>query len=63
MSTAYEPIDGEIIRTTPRAVLVRVSRRREVWVPRSLCEGGDTLDVGDDDIRVAAWWAVKEGLA
>lgn len=32
------------------------------WVPRSLCEDGETLEEGDTDIVVAQWKADQEGL-
>ena len=45
-------IAAEIIRTTDAAVLIDFEDR-EVWIPRSVCLEGDTLDVGDTDLIVA----------
>jgi hypothetical protein len=33
-----------------------------VWVPRSVCENGDELDIGDTDICVQRWFAEREDL-
>jgi hypothetical protein len=35
---------------------------RVTWLPRALCEDGDSLEVGDTDLRCAAWLAAQEGL-
>ena len=32
------------------------------WIPRSVCDGGSILEVGDTDIVVQEWFADKEGL-
>lgn len=32
------------------------------WIPRSVCDDGGTLEVGDTDISVHEWFADKEGL-
>lgn len=63
MTKRYEPITGEVIRTTLLAVLVRDDAGDEVWVPRSVCEDGDSLEKGDTDVRVEPWFAEKEGMA
>lgn len=57
-------IDGvdQIIAATNRAVLVRLENLKEVWIPRSLCDNGRDLEVGDTDICVEEWFAEKEGL-
>lgn len=61
----YITLDGvdRVIKTTPAAVLVRLTNLKEVWAPRSVCECGDELSVGDTDIVVQEWFAEKEGLA
>lgn len=51
-----------VIRTTRDAVLVRFKDLKQVWIPRSVCQDGDTLKEGDTDIMVAEWFAEKEGL-
>lgn len=60
--TEYDLVEGEIIRTTERAVLVKLwDSDEEVWIPRSCCEESD-LQAGDEDIMVARWFLEKEGL-
>lgn len=69
---AYVPIKGAVVAESRSgmAILVRFREvadlfddgRHDRWVPRSVCEGGQELGVGDDDIRVAEWWLSKEGL-
>lgn len=55
--------DVRVIRVTDRAVLLTQGDDREVWVPRSVCEDGDSLDVGDTDICVSRWFAEREELS
>jgi hypothetical protein len=55
----------EVIDTTRLAVCVAWSAHSEdhtAWIPRSLCDDGDTLEAGDKDVVVATWFADKEGL-
>ncbi|WP_048647528.1 hypothetical protein [Nitratireductor soli] len=54
-------IEAEITRATDAAVLVDLDDQ-EIWIPRSVCLEGDTLDVGDTDLIVADWWLEQEGL-
>jgi hypothetical protein len=59
----YEAIGGEVVKTTDAAVLVDLKDGSDQkWVPRSVCEDGDSLEEGDDDLRVEKWFAEKEGL-
>lgn len=32
------------------------------WVPRSVCDDGEAIGVGDTDMSVREWFADKEGL-
>jgi hypothetical protein len=71
----YITFAGVVVRATLRAVLFRfpddtmtlpgIEPRGAVerWIPRSVCEAGDDLDVGDTDIRIAEWFCEKEGIA
>lgn len=68
---AYLPIKGAVIGEAKSglAILVRFNESGDLlgdthdhWIPRSVCEEGDDLAVGDNDIRVAEWWLNKEGL-
>jgi len=60
----YHPVSAIVERATPKAVLLHLEGEEDtVWVPRSVCEGGDSLMVNDDeDIRIAEWWMKKNGL-
>jgi len=58
----FVEVAGEVIRTTEKAVLVRTVGDDEVWVPRSMVEGGGAVQEGDEDIQVKEWFALKEGL-
>lgn len=58
----YVDLDGyQVAGITKLAVLV-VKGTFAVWCPRSVCEDGDELTLGDTDIRVAEWFADREGL-
>ena len=53
-----------VIRTTRRAVLLRCDgeyQQPELWVPRSVCVGGEELDLDDEDIEIKKWW-VEENV-
>lgn len=58
--------DCEVIHTTARAILVRINGNAldatEIWIPRSVVEGGDFIEEGDTDIEVQDWWAAKNDL-
>lgn len=58
----YQAVGGEVIAKTPLAVLIRLEDGQSVWVPRSQIEGGDELDVGDEDLSIATWWLREQGL-
>jgi hypothetical protein len=53
----------EVIHMTDKAVLLEMHPSgEELWVPRSVCEGGTILDLGDTDVRVHRWFADKNDL-
>lgn len=53
----FQAISGEVRHTTDDALLVYFeSAGEEVWVPRSVTDGGDALDKGDTDLSIATWW-------
>lgn len=59
--------ESEVVRTTERAILVRLRRMsvaesEDVWIPRSVVEGGEFLEEGDTDVEVHDWWAYKNDL-
>ncbi len=62
MKLARTAMEGTIIRETDLAVLVETEDYGDIWIPRSACEGGDTLGVGDEDLFVVNWWLRREGL-
>lgn len=58
---------GLVVRTTDKALLIRLGDDREVWAPRRaiVTEDGDGLDVGEGYVgtfEAALWWAVQEGI-
>jgi len=59
---SYELNGSVAIRTTPKAVLVRLDDLTERWIPRSACVDGDDIEEGTEDISVHAWWAEQEGV-
>jgi hypothetical protein len=56
-----DKVEG-IIAATQKAVLVRFKNQEETWIPRSVCDDGSELEIGDTDIVVQTWFAEKEGL-
>ncbi len=56
-----DEVEG-VIRTTRDAVLVRFKDLREIWIPRSVCEDGQSLSEGGKDVVVKVWFAEREGL-
>ena len=60
---SYELSGSSVIRTTQKAVLVRLDDLTEIWIPRSVCLDGDDIVDGDEDISVQAWWAEQEDIS
>jgi hypothetical protein len=58
----YVAVDAVVIKTTEAAVLLGTDLGK-VWVPRSVCEGGEDIDEGDEEVRIRRWKAEAEGLA
>ena len=58
----YTTLHCEVIRTTEKAVLVQLENGDEHWLPRSECDNGDAIDVGDDAIDVADWLLHNRGI-
>ncbi len=65
--TEFTEIDFDSIEhETTKAFLIKVDRKK-VWLPKSQIDPeSDQLDLVDDadggEIRVAVWWAQKQGL-
>lgn len=64
MSAGHVTLAGEVLIARPHSVLFRNDEDdREHWIPRAVCVDGDTLDEGDTDVIVGAWFVKKEGIA
>lgn len=69
MASRYETLDGYVVRlTTANAIGIEKARSsltdkaEVIWLPRSVCEDGDTLSVGDTDICCFGSIADDKGL-
>lgn len=58
----YVPVDCVVLKTTDAAILLGTDLG-EIWMPRSVCEGGEEVDEGDEEVRIQRWKAEAEGLA
>lgn len=54
-------LSGAVIGDSEAAILFHGPQWRG-WVPRSVLNDGDLVEVGDTDIEVAAWWARQNGI-
>jgi len=59
----YELVNGRIAVLTDQAALLKRENGEEVWIPRSLIEDQEYLEVEETEIFVAKWFCDKEGLA
>ena len=60
----YEVFDAEVIALTDRAALLEISGC-ESWVPLSVIYEDDANDLSvgySTEVRIAKWFATKEGL-
>lgn len=64
MSETVRIEDCEIIKATPKAVLVRIGGEIEKWIPQSqIDDDSEVWKEGDTgDLVIKAWFAEKEGL-
>lgn len=65
--TVYVTLDSYIVeRTTEKALGLRKAKQMPglalTWVPRSVVEDGENIDIGEQDLSCAEWFAEKEGL-
>jgi hypothetical protein len=62
----FVTLDGYMVAgTTTKAVAVRKAKDLASawhWLPRSMCDGGEVLEVGDTDIVVRENMAEEKGL-
>lgn len=58
----YEIVEGEVIHTTDLAILISMEESDERWIPRSVVEDGDFIQIGDTELFVKAWFCEREGL-
>lgn len=57
----YQIEDAELIKETPKAILIESEQTGEVWIPRSIIEGCDLEHVGDvGELEIQIWFARKE---
>jgi hypothetical protein len=57
--------DYIVVTTTPKAIAVRKRTAHPTdftWLPRAMCQDGDSLEVGDTDICVRESMAEEKGL-
>lgn len=54
-----------VVRHTAKAVLFELENGEEVWVPRSVIEDHEMLEVGERniDVEIAEWWCREKGIA
>lgn len=56
-------VNGMVIAETDMAVLLEMDAGQgEIWIPRSVIDGGDATEENDKDPLVADWFCDKEGL-
>lgn len=61
----YEPCTCIIDLATEKAIRVRFiepESNAPLWVPRSVCEDGEEVGIGDEEIHVEAWWLRTHGV-
>lgn len=63
----YETLDGyRVDAVTTKAIGLRrgamTEHRALTWVPRSVVQDGDEIEIGETDLCVQAWFVEKEGL-
>lgn len=66
MTDEWVTLDGYVVtQVRLRAIAIVKSKTPAadwVWLPRSLCQDGDSLVIGDTDITVKEFKADQEGL-
>jgi len=55
-------IEGTVVKTTVAAVLYDIDGGKEVWIPRRVILGGNTIEEDDTDLSIADWWLKQEQL-
>lgn len=58
----YTLVSGLVERTTGKAVLFKLEEQEGVWIPRSVCEDGESIEQHDEEIHVATWWLRENGI-
>jgi hypothetical protein len=59
---------GKCIRATERAILVKLEKGKEIWIPkRNVHDNSEVYEVGEEgnegNVIVKTWWAEQEELA
>lgn len=59
-------VGGKVTRTTDKAILFTQDGAKgiktETWIPRSQIAGGSKVEVDEESLSVAEWFAKKESL-
>jgi hypothetical protein len=58
----YTLVSGLVEQTTDKAVLVKLEEGESTWIPRSVCEDGDSIEEDDEELHVATWWLRKNDI-
>ena len=65
----FDIITGDVLKTTRDAVLVRCRDTSddfgfplEIWIPRSVLDDGENVDLDDTDFMIAEWFCNEKGL-
>jgi len=55
-------LDCEVILKTELAVRVKFDNGFLQWIPKSVIDDGDQIELGQQEIEVRTWFCEKEGL-
>lgn len=58
----FVPVDCVVLKTTNAAILIGTDLG-DIWIPKSLCEGSDDIDEGDEEVRIQRWKVEEVGLS
>jgi len=59
----WEGIDVTVIAATAKAIRCDGGKKGSYWIPRSVIEEGEGLEVGHSgEIMIRKWFVEKEGL-
>lgn len=59
----FAPVTGTVTFVTAKAVLyVSKAAKTEHWIPRSMIEDGDDIEIGEQEMLVKEWFLDKEDI-